>query len=156
MARTFRTAGLGLMALSAFALTVLPARNVRSQDDKQGGTPSPIEGAWKLVESKNGDAQDYQKPPEGTEMIKYVTGGRFVWTVVREARIIAAAGGKYTVAKNKYTESIEYVHGEGQASLVGKTFDFTWKVDGTTWLHVGTIKVDDRDLKIDEKWERCK
>jgi len=152
MTRTFRTAKLSLMAMTAFALTVLPARDVRSQDDK----PSPIEGAWKLAESKNGEAQAYQKPPEGTEMIKYVTGGRFVWTVVKEGRIIAAAGGKYTVDKNKYTESIEYVHGESAASLVGKTFDFTWKVDGTTWLHVGTIKVDDRDLKIDEKWEQCK
>ena len=41
-------------------------------------------------------------------------------------------------------------------SLVGKTFDFTWKVDGNTWLHVGKITVDNQELKIDEKWERCK
>jgi hypothetical protein len=156
MKRTFRTAGLSLAALTALALIVLLARDVRSQDDKPGDKPSPIEGAWKLVEQKNGDAQEYQKPSEGTEMIKYVTGGRFVWTVVKEGRIIGAAGGKYKVDKDKYAESIEYVHGEGQASLVGKTFDFTWKVDGKTWLHVGVIKVDNQDLKIDEKWERCK
>jgi hypothetical protein len=156
MTRTGRTAGLGLVVLTAFALTVLPARDVRSQDDKRGDKPSPVEGAWKLVEQKNGEAQDYQKPPEGTEMIKYVTGGRFVWTVVKDGRILAAAGGKYTVDKDKYTESIEYIHGEGQASFVGKTFDFTWKVDGNTWLHVGAVKVEDRDFKIDEKWERCK
>ena len=156
MTRTFRTAGLSLVALTAFTLTVLPARDVRSQDGKQGDKPSPIEGAWKLVEQKNGEAQAYQKLPEGTEMIKYVTGGRFVWTVVREGRILAAAGGTYTVDKDKYVESIAYIHGEGQAALVGKTFDFTWKVDGNTWLHVGTIKLGDQDFKIDEKWERCK
>jgi len=144
------------MALTAFALTVLPARDVRSQDDKPGDKPSSIEGAWKLVEQKNGDAKEYQKQPEGTEMIKYVTGGRFVWTIVREGRVIGAAGGKFKVDKDKYAESIEYFHGEGNASLVGKTFDFTWKVDGNTWLHVGVIKVDGQDLKIDEKWERCK
>jgi len=156
MTRPFRTAGLSLLALTAFALTVLPARAFRSQDDKPGDKPSPIDGAWKLVESKNGDATEYQKAPEGTEMIKYVTGGRFVWTVVREGRILAAAGGKYKVDKDKYTESIEYTHGEGQTSLVGKTVDFTWKVDGNTWLHVGVIKINDQDVKIDEKWERCK
>jgi hypothetical protein len=145
-----------MIALTAFALTVLPARNVRSQDDKGGEKPCPIEGAWKLIEQKNGEATEYQKLAEGTEEIKYVTGGRFIWTVVKEGRILSAAGGKYTVDKDKYTESIEYIHGEGQASLVGKTFDFTWKIDGSTWLHVGSIKVDGQELKIDEKWERCK
>ena len=78
MTRIFRTAGLGLIALAASALIVLPAREVRSQGDK----PSPLEGAWKQVEQKNGDAQEYQKFPEGMEMIDLVTGGRFVWTVV--------------------------------------------------------------------------
>src|SRR4051812_37136188 len=152
MTRTFRTAGLSLVALIAFVLAVLPARAVRSQDDKL----SAIEGAWKLVQHKYGESQDYQKLPEGTEIFKYVTGGRFVWTVVKDGRILAAAGGSYTVNKDKYAESIEYSHGEEWASLVGKTFDFTWKVDGTTWLHVGAIKVEDRDLKIDQQWERCK
>jgi hypothetical protein len=149
-------AGLGLAALTALALIVLPARAVRSQADPQGDKPCPIEGAWKLVEQKNGEAQEYQKLPEGAEEIKYVTGGRFIWTVVRDGRIQAAAGGRYTVDKDKYTETIEYTHGEGQASLVSKTFNFTWKMDGNTWLHVGTIKVDGGDYKIDEKWERCK
>jgi len=152
MTRTFRMAALGLVALTALALAVLPAREVRSQVDK----PSPIEGAWKLVVQRNGDLEDYQKEPEGTEMIKYVTGGRFVWTIVREGQLLAAAGGKYTVNKDKYAESIEYGYGEGQASLVGKTFNFTWRLDGTTWLHVGLIKLDGQDYKIDEKWERCK
>ena len=85
-----------------------------------------------------------------------VTGGRFVWTVVQNGRIVSAAGGKYTVDKDKFTESIEYIHGDGIASFVGKTFDFTWKLDGDTWHKVGTIKVNDQDYKIDEKWERCK
>jgi hypothetical protein len=156
MTRTFRTAGLSLVALTALTLSVLPARDVRSQDDKPGGKPSALDGAWKLVETRSDAAEKYQKFPDGMEMIKYVTGGRFVWTVVKEGRIVAAAGGKYTVDKDKYTENIEYIHGEAQAALVGKTFDFTWKVDGNTWLHAGVIKVDNQDLKIDEKWERCK
>jgi hypothetical protein len=147
MTRTFRTAGLGLMALTALALTIFPARVVRSQDEKSGDKPSPVVGAWKLVEPK---------PPDGAEEIKFVINGRFVWAVSRDGRVAVAAGGKYTVDKDKYSETIDYVQGEGQAILVGKTFDFTWKVDGNTWSHAGTMKLGDQDLKIDEKWESCK
>jgi len=142
--------------LAAFALAILPAGVVRSQVEKQDDKPWPIEGAWKLIEQKNGDSPDYRQPAEGAEMIKYVTGGRFVWTVVKDGRILAALGGKYTVDKEKYTEMIEYILNEGQAPLAGKTNDFTWKVDGHTWLLVGKIKVNNQDSKIDEKWERCK
>jgi len=137
--------------LTASALTVFLAGDVRCQE----AAPGPLDGAWKLLEQKNGDSQDYQKPAEGTEMIKYVAGGRFIWTVAQGGKLIAAAGGKYKVDKDKYSETIEYTAGEGQESLVGKTFDFTWKLDGKNWLHVGTIKVNNQDIKIDEKWERC-
>jgi hypothetical protein len=137
-------------------LVLLPARGVRSANVERDDKPAPVEGAWKLTVSKNGDAQDYQKPPEGSQMIKYVVGGRFVWTIAREGKLELAAGGKYTVDGDKYTETIEYTHGEGQSALVGKTFDFTWKMDGGTWLHVGVLKLDGGDVKIDEKWERCK
>jgi hypothetical protein len=152
MTRTYRSNALIVVCVTAFALTLAQARDVPSQD----GKPGPLDGAWKLIEAKNGGAQEYQKLPEGTQEIKYVTGGRFIWIVFREGQITAAAGGKYTVEKDKYTEVIEYFVGDGQQSLVGKTFDFTWKLDGGTWLHVGVIKVNDQDLKIDEKWERCK
>jgi hypothetical protein len=154
MTRTFRTPGPSLLAaaLAAIALAALPAHDARSQDSK----PSPLDGAWKLVVQKNGDAQDYQAFPEGTEMIKYVTGGRFVWTIATAGRVVSAAGGKYTVDKDKYSETIDYVHGDGQVALVGKTFDFTWKIEGGIWLHTGTLKIDDQSIKIDEKWERSK
>ena len=157
MTHSFRTAGLGLVALVACALTVLPARAVRSDDAKAVAKASPLEGAWRQVEQKNGDAQDYTKTPEDVEFIIYVTSGRFVWTVVKEGRVISAAGGKYSIDKDKYTESIEYITNGGvPPSFVGSTFDFTAKVDGDTWHKVGTIKVNDQDYKIDEKWERCK
>ncbi len=151
MMRILRPARFSVVCLTASALTVLLARDLRSQET----VPCPLEGAWKLVEQKNGDAQDYQKQAEGTEMIKYVTGGRFVWTVVQDGKIVRAMGGKYKVDKDKYSESIDYVYGEDE-SFVGKTFDFNWKIDGKTWLHVGTIQLNNEDIKIDEKWERCK
>ena len=152
MMRSLRTAPLSLVAIGALWVLWLMARDVRSQDNQ----PNPLEGAWKMIAQKNREAPDYQKLPDGTEEIKYVTGGRFVWMVIQDHRITSAAGGKYTVDKDKYTESIEFTHGEGQGSLVGNTFDFTWKLDGGIWLHVGTIKFNDQDVKIDEKWEKCK
>jgi hypothetical protein len=151
MTTAFRTSRLSLVCLTASALTVLSARDACCQESEAG----PLDGAWKQVLQKNGNAQDYQKPAEGTEMIKYIIGGRFIWTVSQGGKLISAAGGKYKVDKDKYYETIEYTAGEGQESLVGKTFEFTWKMDGKTWLHVGTIKVNDQDITIDEKWERC-
>jgi hypothetical protein len=137
-------------------MTVLRTRDVRSQDDKGGGKPSPVEGVWRLVERKNGQMPDYEKLQEGTEQIKYVIGGRFVWTVVRQGRIQGAAGGKYTVDKDKYTETTEYMHDEGNLPFLGQTSKFTWKVDGNTSLLVGVLKISGEDFKIDEKWERYK
>lgn len=76
---------------------------------------------------------------------------------MKDGRVVAAAGGRYTVDKDKYTESIEYIYGQGvPETFVGSSFDFTWKVDGDTWHKVGTIQVNGQDCKIDEKWERCK
>jgi hypothetical protein len=140
--------------LTAIAVAVLMLQS--GQAGSQAEKPFTVEGTWKLVEQKNGDAQEYQKQAEGTQMFKFVADGRFVWTIVREAKITAAAGGKYKFDKDKFSETIEFTGGEGQEALVGKTFDFTCKGDANTWLHVGTIKVNDQDFKIDEKWERCK
>jgi hypothetical protein len=147
----FRSARLCLVVLAASAVSLFPSREIRSQEAEA----APIEGAWKLIVQKNGDAPDYQKPAEGSLMIKFVTGGRFIWTVSQGGKIVSAAAGTYKIDKDKYSETIESVAGEGQDSIVGKTFDFTWKMDGKTWLHVGTIQVNGQDMKIDEKWERC-
>jgi hypothetical protein len=156
MTRSFRAAGLGLVVMLTFALVVFPARNLRSGDEQAGAKACPLEGTWKQLEQKNGDSQTYQKQPEGTEMLKFVGGGRFIWVVVKDGKIQSSLGGKYTVDKDKYTEKIEYATGDGQDGFVGQSFDFTWKIDGDKWLHVGAIKINNQDVKIDEKWERCK
>jgi hypothetical protein len=134
------------MALAALAL-------IAGADDKA----TPVEGAWKQVETKNGDAQDYQKLADGLEMTQYIVGGRFVWTIVQKGKVLGVAGGRYKSEKDKFTEIIEYVSGEGvPESFVGSSFDFAVKVDGNTMTKVGTIRVNNQDFKIDEKWERCK
>ena len=56
--------------------------------------------------------------------------------------------------KDKFTEIIEYISGEGvPESFVGSSFEFTVKVEGDSMTKVGTIQVDGKDYKIDEKWE---
>ena len=146
MTRAYRSVGIGLIALTGLALSALA-------DDKT----APIEGAWKQLESKNGDAGAYQKPPDGVEMTDYIVGGRFVWTIVQNGRLVAAAGGRYKSEGEKFTEIIEYVSGEGvPESFAGSSFDFTVKIDGAAMTKVGTIKVNGKDYKIDEKWERLK
>ena len=146
MTCTIRIAAISLIAVSALAVFA-------QADDK----PKSVEGAWRQLEQKNGDAQDYQKIPEGTVMTDCIIGGRFVWTVVKDGKLLAAAGGRYKSEKDKFTEIIEFVSGEGvPESFVGSSFEFTVTVDGDIMSKVGTIQVNGQDYKIDEKWERCK
>ena len=148
MTHTLRLAGIGLIALSALAV---PARG---QDKDKA---KPMEGAWKQVEQKNGDSKEYVKPPDGTVMTDCIVGGRFIWTVVQDGKVVAVAGGRYKSEKDKFTEIIEYVSGGGlPESFVGSSFEFTIKMDGDTFTKVGKIKVGGLAYPIDEKWERCK
>ena len=157
MTNNFRKMGRGLLALPAIALTTFLIRDVRSDDDKAPSKPNPIEGAWKHIEQKNGNATEYEKDPEGVEFINCITGGRFVWVQVKDGKLLASVGGKYKVDKDKYSEIIEFVYGDGvPESFKGSTFEFTAKLEGDTWHKVGTIQVNGQDFRIDEKWERCK
>jgi hypothetical protein len=145
MTRTIRMAVIGLMASLAIGMTAVA-------DDKA----KSVEGAWKQVEQKNGPAQEYQRIPDGTVMTDCIVGGRFIWTIVQKGKVVGVAGGRYKTDKDKFTETIEYVSGDGvPESFVGSSFDFTVKIDGDKMTKVGTIQVGGQDYKIDEKWERC-
>ncbi|MDG3007871.1 hypothetical protein [Paludisphaera mucosa] len=146
MYRTIRTAGLLLMALSTLAPT--------TDAEEKAAT---VEGAWRQVEQKNGGAPSYERPPSGTVMTDYIVGGRFVWIIVRDGKAVSLAGGRYKVEKDKFTEIVEYANGgEAVDSFVGKSFEFTVKIEGDTLTKIGTIQVNGQDYEIDEKWERCK
>jgi hypothetical protein len=157
MSPTFRMTGRTLLALTAIAVTILLIRDVRSADDKVAVGPNPIEGAWKQVEQKNGAAAEYSKLPDGQDFINCIAGGRFIWAVSKDGKLLVGMGGKYKLDKEKYSETIEWVYGEGlPESFKGSTFEFTAKLEGDTWHKVGTIQINSQDFKIDEKWERCK
>ena len=146
MTHIIRTAVIGLLASGALAMTAFA-------EDKANS----VEGAWRQVEQKNGEAQEYRKLPDGTVMTDCIVGGRFIWTVVQNGKVVGVAGGRYKADKDKFTEIIEYVSGDGvPESFVGSSFEFTVKVDGEKMTKIGTIQVGGQDFKIDEKWERCK
>src|SRR5262245_20894353 len=113
MISTVRKTGIGLLTLFAIALTTLLIRDVRSDDGKAGTRHDAIEGAWTHIEAKNGPATEYQKLPEGQEFIICITGGRFIWARTADGKLLASVGGKYKVDKDKYSEIIEWVHGDG-------------------------------------------
>jgi hypothetical protein len=145
MNRIIRIALIGLTASFGLGMTAFA-------DDKA----KSVEGAWKQVEQKNGQAEEYQKVPDGTVMTELIVGGRFIWTIVQKGKVVGVAGGRCKTDKEKFTEIIEYVYGDGvPESFVGSSFDFTVKIDANKMTKVGTIQVGGQDFKIDEKWERC-
>lgn len=144
-------AGLAVALVGFFGLWVHEAR---TQDTPPGA--SKLEGAWRLISSKNGEAAEQTKTPEGVEQVKLVIGGRFIWTVVQDGKLVAGAGGTYTVKGDTFTEHVAFVSSENVEVLRGKDFSFTWKIEDGKWHHTGTLKLGDSDVKIDEIYERCK
>ena len=140
----FRLVRTGVLAFSALALSA-------HAEEKN----TSIEGAWRQVEQKNGGAKEYQKLPTGTEMTNCIVAGRFIWTVSRDGKVLGVAGGRYKMKTDKWSETIDYVGGQGvPASFVGSTFDFTVKVTGGTFTKVGTVPINGQEYKVDEKYER--
>ena len=140
-----------------FALVVLVASATFGTTAFADDKANSIEGAWTQTEQKNGQSQEYAKLPAGAVMTDCIVGGRFIWTIVQTGKVVGVAGGRYKADKDKFTEIIEYVSGEGvPESFVGSSFEFTVKVDGEKMTKIGTIQVGGQDFKIDEKWERCK
>ena len=112
----------------------------------------PLEGAWKVT-SRKIDGED-RKPTGGGEMVKIVSGGRFVWTVTEKGRVLAMAGGSYSIEGDRYTEKVTYAD-ENQQEMVGHEFKFKWEIKDGRWHHVGTLEIQNSKVEIDETWERC-
>ena len=82
MNRSIRMAIIGLIASSGLATDAFA-------EDKANS----LEGAWRQVEQKNGQAQEYVKLPDGTVMTDCIVGGRFIWTIVQNGKVVGVCGG---------------------------------------------------------------
>jgi hypothetical protein len=143
--------GFGLF-LSATSLPSTAQQAKKEAGSRKAG--SQLDGAWRLVSSKDPASGRMRSVPTGIEMTKLLVDGRYVWTVVREGTVVAGAGGSYTVAGDKYTEKVTFGMTERQQPMVGRSFTFTWKFEGGKWHHKGTLKIEGTEQEIDEIWER--
>jgi hypothetical protein len=111
-------------------------------------------GTWKLISTKYGDVKEFTKRGEDSLRIKYITTTHFTWLEVESAskKVVASAGGKYTMSGTTYTETIDYA-GEGMESYLGKPQKFTVRVEGDKLYQSGELS---DGLKIEEVWERLK
>jgi hypothetical protein len=112
-----------------------------------------LDGAWRLVRSKDPRTGQMRGMPPGVEMTKLLVGGRYAWTVVRDGKAVSGAGGKFTVDDKTYTEIVVYSVGQNMVPLVGTTCPFTWTIEDGQWHHKGTLKVGAARQEIDEIWE---
>ena len=113
-------------------------------------SPASTVGTWKLVSAKaNGKAVDV---PAGTTVLKHVTPTDFVFVYyTTQGLITVAGGGRYTYDGTRYAESVEYGVGEGMAPYVGKTQQFTLRIEAGRWYQSGT---ETDGTAVEEVWER--
>jgi len=113
-------------------------------------SPASAVGTWKLVSAKaNGKAVDI---PAGTTVLKHVTPTDFVFVYyTTQGLITVAGGGRYTYTGTRYAESVEYGVGEGMAPYIGKTQQFTLRIEGGRWYQSGT---ETDGTAVEEVWER--
>ena len=143
-----RLPGVVLLCLASLPALADPPKAERNPTDT---TP---EGAWRLVAYKSGNAQDFTRLPKDWEQTKLVIGGRFVWTLAKEGKVVRAVGGKYTIQGDRYTERVEFVLDDKDKWLHGHDQRFQWKIEGKTWRHTGTLKGNEGEVKMSEVWER--
>jgi hypothetical protein len=143
--------GFGLL-LSATGLPALAQQAKKEIGSKKAR--SQLDGAWRLVSSKDPASGRMRSVPTGIEMTKLIVDGRYVWTVVQNGTVVSGAGGSYTVSGDKYTEKVTYGMTDRQQPMVGRSFTFTWKFEGGKWHHKGVLKIDRAQQEIDEIWER--
>ena len=142
----FVSIAVALLALTVFACP-LAAQEKAASDGKHLGT-------WKLVSTKYGTATDFTKRGEESVRLKLITATHFTWVEVENSskKVVASAGGKYTMSGATYTETIDFA-GDGMEAFLGKPQKFTVKVEGDKLTQSGELS---NGLKIEEIWERMK
>src|SRR5215471_11467340 len=134
----------GFCVIAALGSGIAAARRPGAASKPQ----TPV-GTWKLVTAKaNGKAVDI---PAGTTVLKLLTPTDFVFVYyTQQGLITVAGGGHYTLTGNRYSETVEYGVGEGMAPYIGKTEQFTLRLEGGRWYHSGT---EHDGTVVEEIWE---
>jgi hypothetical protein len=133
-------------------LTISRARIEVQASDKR----PELEGAWRLTSFKSGNAETYTDVAEGSEQVKLVVGGRFVWVSVKDKKVVRAAGGTCSMSPDEYSETIGFVADKVDDWMLSRTGRFKWGLDSSKWYHDGTIPGARGMVRIAEVWSRIK
>lgn len=117
-----------------------------------GQLPSnQLEGTWKMVSQELVypdsvvDQSDHWGPS-----FKILNSTHFAWgRETRDGTEVLAGGGTYEYhpQKNVYIEHVQYHSDPGFA---GQTLEFTARLEGDTWYHIGDLG----EFKLREVWKR--
>jgi hypothetical protein len=108
-------------------------------------------GTWKMVSAKYDDQESVL--PKQAVCLKHITPTHFMWVYIDPTtkEVSMSATGAYALKDQSYVEQLLYTLGGGLAALRDKPQNFTWKVEGNTWIHTGTLS---SGRKLEEVWER--
>ncbi len=113
-----------------------------------------LDGAWRLVSYKPADADEARKVPEGLQMTKLVTGGRFVSVLAKDGKVVQLTGGRCAVEGERYYERAAFVLDGQDEWMVSAPGAFRWRLEGDRWYHEGVIRGRKQEARISEVWER--
>jgi hypothetical protein len=137
-----------LLAGIAIAFLVIRTAGGVGTDPAEGGIRKGLVGTWNSV-LKN-------RPERFKDVmhIKHITPTHWTWVTydAKEMKVMATAGGTWTLAADNYKEKCEF-SGTGYEHLRGKEFAYILKFDGDELLIKsarGTA------IEVDEVWRRMK
>jgi hypothetical protein len=135
-----------LIALSCLILLTTQTLPGNDQKPDLEQLRRDLQGTWECV--------SFPEWPKEMMHIKHITPTHYTWvTYDRENnRILATAGGTWSVKDDRYTEVCEFASDTHQ-HLRGKTNTFTIKVAGDKWDHMG---VPGTEIEVNEVWKRMK
>lgn len=112
-------------------------------------TANPLEGSWQLVSGKlieNDVTTEYNEARMNS--IKVIAGNHFSFVSHSGDNFYAAAAGTVIIDGMNYSEIPRYA---SYPPLIGKTFSFTYELNGDTWEKK---RYENSELVEVEVWQR--
>ena len=142
-----------VLALLLACFMVIPA--VAQQQNK-------IEGVWRMISAK----QDGKEMLTSGRDMKFITAKHWIYIAQDKAKTISAlaketqgdslkaymdafnaGSGTYKLDGNKYTETVEFF---AEPSYIGRSFDFTMRVEGNRLYQSGKFPILENGKKVKE------
>jgi len=113
-------------------------------------TEDNIKGTWKCIRSRYGNSEMKDRSNEDVFKIFTATRWSSAFYNKKEKKFDGAGGGTYTLKGELYIENVEYYSWD--AATVGKTFNFTLKLENGMLHQTGTIEYKGDPKYVIEEW----